>query len=199
MNQKPKDLIVFYVSPKGDNLWSGLRANPSQRRTDGPFATIEKARTVIRELKTKGKFNLPITVFIRTGFYQLTEPLIFTPEDSGTKEFPITYTAYPGEAPVISGGKKIKFKKEKTGNLWLTEIPEVKKGKWYFRQLFVNGTRRYRSRLPQKGFYRIVEVPGVDFTADLAEEKPCQEFRFADKEIKSTWTNLNDVEVVILH
>jgi len=81
--------------------------------------------------------------------------------------------------------------------LWLTEIPEVKKGKWRFRQLFVNGARRYRSRLPKKGFYRITELPGVDLAGPF--DTPCKEFRFADKEIKSDWSNLNDVEVVVLH
>ena len=33
----------FYVSPSGNDNWSGTLANPNQSLTDGPFATIDRA------------------------------------------------------------------------------------------------------------------------------------------------------------
>ena len=39
--------------------------------------------------------------------YVIDDPIVFTTQDSGTLDKPITYKAYPGEAPVISGGVKL--------------------------------------------------------------------------------------------
>ena len=41
----------FYVSPSGSDAWSGTLADPSKQRNDGPFATLQRARDAIRELK----------------------------------------------------------------------------------------------------------------------------------------------------
>jgi len=43
----------FYVSPKGNDAWSGTLAEPNATKTDGPFATITRAKLAVRELKTK--------------------------------------------------------------------------------------------------------------------------------------------------
>jgi len=34
----------------------------------------------------------------------MTSQVLFREEDSGTAEAPITYTAYPGETPIFTGG-----------------------------------------------------------------------------------------------
>jgi len=188
---------IFYVSANGNDAWSGRLAKVNGSRTDGPFASIRKARDAIRDLKDKEKLRAPVSVYIRNGFYQLPEPLVFSSQDSGTLEGPIIYMAYPGETPVLSGGRKITGWKKGKGDMWIAEIPEVKKGRWYFRQLFVNGKRRYRSRMPKKGFYRVVGLPGVNPKGPY--ETPCRQFRFAPGDLKSDWTNLSDVEIVVLH
>jgi len=56
---------------------------------------------------------------------------------------------------VISGGRKNPGVGKGEGNIWRVEIPEVREGKWAFRQLFVNGVRSQRARTPNFGFYRI--------------------------------------------
>jgi len=43
----------FYVSPDGNDSWSGTIAEPNADKTDGPFATIERAKQAVRELKSK--------------------------------------------------------------------------------------------------------------------------------------------------
>ena len=96
---------TFYVSTEGNDSWSGKLAAPNVEKTDGPFASIAKARDAIRQIRAKKPFTEPITVMVREGKYYLNETLVFEPVDSGTKECPITYMAYPGEKPIISGGK----------------------------------------------------------------------------------------------
>ena len=41
----------FYISPSGNDSWSGKLAEPNPTKTDGPFATIGKAQNAVRELK----------------------------------------------------------------------------------------------------------------------------------------------------
>ena len=48
-----------------------------------------------------------MTVWLRGGTYYQKETLVFGPQDSGTEDCPITYAAYPGETPVICGGREI--------------------------------------------------------------------------------------------
>lgn len=192
---------VFYVSLEGCDDWSGKLPEPNEDRTDGPFATIARAQNAIRELKKKGTLKGPVVVKIRGGVYWLNEPLVFTPEDSGTKENSIIYQAYEGESPIISGGCLIGgWRIEKLGDnltVWVTEIPEVKEGKWYFKQLFVNGERRFRPRLPEDGFFWIEDVPGKK-PEELSLFDGSSTFKCAPGDIKQ-WKNINDVEVVVLH
>ena len=143
----------FFVSPNGNDSWSGTLDAPNATKTDGPFATINRAKLAVRELKSKvylpkdkpidaryAGTNYPfgkgkdIVVFIRTGFYPLKESLVFSPEDGGERvetNLPsgafewhhlrdnyITYAAYPGEKPVISGATPIKNWK-KVGIFWV--------------------------------------------------------------------------------
>ena len=41
----------FYVSTGGSDSWSGTLAAPNAQRSDGPFATLERARDAVRDLK----------------------------------------------------------------------------------------------------------------------------------------------------
>ena len=74
---------------------------------DAPVATLTRARNILRERKAAGTLNGPTTVYVAAGVYWLDEPLEMTPEDSGTREAPITYAARPGERVVVSGGRRI--------------------------------------------------------------------------------------------
>ena len=163
----------FYVSPKGNDAWSGSLSEPNEMRTDGPFASVQKAQEAVRKLNRAG------TILIRKGAYQLAEPLIFTPEDSGD-----TYAAYPGEKPVISGGKRITGWK-KSGELWTANVPTD----WRFSDLYVNGERRSRPRLPKEGFYNIESKISDDVK---------NAFHYAEGDIKP-WQNMDDVEVIVFN
>ncbi len=41
----------LYVSPTGKDQWSGRLAAPNGDSSDGPFATLQKARDTIRAMK----------------------------------------------------------------------------------------------------------------------------------------------------
>ena len=186
--------ISLYVSPNGNDAWSGQYAEP--RENDGPFATFERAQQAVRELKMSGGLTAPVVVYFRGGVYHLDKKIFFLPEDSGAKEAPITYTAFKDENVLFSGGRTIKGWKHIRDNKWSCYVPEVQESGWTFQALFVNGERRYRARTPNEGYYRV---------RDPMEEKdwPFHHYRyrfgFYPGDLISGWRNLNDVEIVVLH
>jgi parallel beta-helix repeat protein len=144
----PAKPLAFFVSPTGNDAWTGTLATPNATKTDGPFATLTRARDAVRELKAKGPLTAPVMVRVRGGKYYVTETLAFGPQDSGTDQFPITYAAFPGETPELIGGRRLEgFKPAAKGQVaW--DLPEVKEGKWRFRSLFLDGQRQIRARFP---------------------------------------------------
>ncbi|MCS6949311.1 MAG: right-handed parallel beta-helix repeat-containing protein [bacterium] len=115
--------LRFYVSPQGNDSWSGKLARPNARRTDGPFATLHRAQRAVREAKTQGAPQ-PIEVIVSAGTYYLNEPLVFTPDDSGSSDAPITYRAARGAKVVLSGGVPLSGWRRIGGNLWSVRVPE---------------------------------------------------------------------------
>ena len=71
----------FFVSVRGSDSWSGTLAAPNAQRSDGPFATLERARDAVRDLKQNKSTD--IVVLIREGTYQLKNTVVFGLEDSG--------------------------------------------------------------------------------------------------------------------
>lgn len=181
----------FYVAKNGNDAWSGRLAVPNRQRTDGPFATLARAQQAVRELRRKGNLTRPIVVMVRKGVHYLNEPLVFTPEDSGTAQSPTVYAAYPGEKPILSGGVVLSGWKVNAQGHWEVNLPKVASGEWNFIQLWVNGERRYRPRLPQNGYFTIAE------TVQPPAGKPGYDrFRFHEGDLREDWYNLQDVEVV---
>lgn len=168
-----------------------------------PVKTITEARDLIRSKRADGQWlDVPITVYLSLERFELDEPIVFTPEDSGTAEAPIEYRAVPdGDGTAfISGGRRIRGWEVTNVNgvdAWSVDLPGVKAGKWYFRQLFVNGKRRPRPRVPDEGFYRFADVPDLDPTRGY---RPGQyRANYKPGHIDPAWTNLLDVDVVIFH
>mgnify|MGYP003126755493 CR=1 FL=1 len=103
--QPPVHEADFYLSPDGSDTWSGTLAEPNAQGTDGPFATLQRARDAVRKLK-EGR-PTDVLVLFRGGTYTLSETVVFGRQDSGTAAATITYAAYPGETPVLSSAKRI--------------------------------------------------------------------------------------------
>ncbi len=132
-----------------------------------------------------------ILVLIREGIYNLEETLVFDPEDGGErvetdlptgafeyhelKDCFVTYSAYPGEDPVISGGTRITGWERKEHEKWVAkiELNEVN-------DLYANGKRLTLARTPNAGFF-------------LTDGQPSDSnyFKFKGKEIQP-WKNLEN-------
>ena len=152
LTANPVAARTIYVSPSGQDDWSGQRSQPDADGTDGPVATLTRARDLIRQWKSSGDLDEAVRVVIADGVYEITEPLVLEPRDSGTKECPIRYESAPGARPIVSGGKTIEgFQPDRDG-VWKVHLPEVAAGDWYFEQLFVDGQRAVRARTPNQ-FY----------------------------------------------
>ena len=189
--------FLIHIATNGNDRWSGRLAVPDAQGTDGPLRSLTGARDRIRSLRTENKVQTtPITVLVHGGTYRMEQPFVLEPQDSGTAEAPIFYTAAEKEQPVFSGGRVLTgFKKN--GSLWETTIPEAKAGAWYFRQLWVNGQRRQLARSPNTGYYRIAKLlPGPP--SKNAKPIARDAFGFATGEIKP-WARLSDVDVVLMH
>lgn len=205
----------FYVSPKGNDNWSGTLAESNATNNDGPFASITRAKLAVRELKTKvylpkGKAidaryvgtaypywkGKDIVVLIRQGFYSLTEPLLFTPEDGGERvetNLPsgafewhhlrdnyVTYAAYPGEKPVISGAIPVTGW-EKEDQVWVAPFAQGDAA-----VLIANGKKQTLARTPNSGYFTLRKTPSSS-----------SEIPFKSGEIKN-WKDMKDNRIAIL-
>jgi hypothetical protein len=130
----------FHVSPAGRDTNPGTQS--------APFATPGRAMEAVRVLAARGLKN-DVRVTFDGGTYELPAPLVFTAADAGTREHSVTYAAAPGKTVVINGGRMITGWKQE-GRKWTAEVPAVKAGQWFFRQLVVNDRRAVRARWPQE-------------------------------------------------
>ena len=154
----------YYVSPKGND------ANPGT--LDKPFASLQKARDVARGRIASG-LDKDIVISLRQGRYQLEKEIVFGPEDGGNAEYAVTYAAYPGEKPVLSGGRLITGWQKGKDGMWTLKLNDVKNGKWWFRQLYADGQYLARGRYPETGFLRIKkrsnDFKGLQFKQPLPD------------------------------
>ncbi len=174
----------FFVSPSGSDTNSGRR--------EQPFATLKRAKDAVRKRIVSG-LDSDVTVVIRAGTYELSEPLVFGPADSGTGQHAITYGASAGEKVVVSGGRTIRDWKRGQDEVWTANVPGVKKGTWSFRALFVEGRRAVRARSPNLDAEpNCRQLKGVEFLNDQS--------RYAltlPPGLLGAWRNPADVEVMI--
>ena len=148
MGKSQADTAGIFVSTDGNDAWSGTLPAPNAGRTDGPLATLGRSRDAIRQLKASGARG-ELTVTVRAGTYYLAEPLVLTPEDSGTPDRPVRYQAYPGETVTLSGGRAITSEWEAgAGEVYTTQLPQVAAGDWHFRLLRVGDDWAIRARYP---------------------------------------------------
>ncbi|MBC7319561.1 right-handed parallel beta-helix repeat-containing protein, partial [bacterium] len=142
----------------------------------------------------KGK---DIVVLIRGGYYLLEEPLYFGPEDGGErcetdkpsgafefnllKDYYVTYAAYPGEIPIIAGGKRI-VNWQKENNRWSAYLTRNEK----VESLIVNGRKQRLARIPNEGYFYPTETP-----------TSAEEFRFCKGDIRK-WEKLEGNRIIFL-
>lgn len=188
---------VFYVSPAGNDAWTGTKPAPTPGADDGPWATLARAQQGVRA--THGaQPGQAVTVLLRDGRYPLAAPLVFTPEDSGSPDATVTWAAFPGEHPVLDGGRRIEgFRVE--GDRWKLTLPEVAAGKWAFSELFVAGQRRQRARTPNTDFLRMSgPAPPVRDASGQEQTREKTAFAFRRGDLRP-WAGWQDAQVTLMH
>jgi len=190
------DTAVFYVSISGSDQWSGRHPAPAVDRQDGPFATLTAARDAIRRLKATDSLPGAVEVMVLEGTYHLSEPFVLTSEDSGSEKHPITYTAYPSHHPVFSGGRVIQEWKPSAGKIIESHLPDVKAGRWKFRQLFFRGQRQTRARWPNQDLADPL-YGGWAFIEPMSpnEKKDPATHRYAADQAPRHWSHPEQAEV----
>lgn len=118
---EPADI---YVSPAGNDAWSGRLPEANADGRDGPFRTLERARDEVRKLKGQ----IPLTIELRSGTYELEEPFTLTAEDSGVSGVPITYRGQSGKAVRLLGGTRVTGFQPVTDSAVLELLPPEARG-----------------------------------------------------------------------
>lgn len=190
----------IYVAADGKDSGTGSKASP--------FASLQKALEV---LKIRSE-NEQVEILIRGGHYELSEPLVFTPDMSGTKDAPVVIHAKGSEKVIVSGGRAITSWRKAGKNHWIADLPDVKKGNWYFRQLFAGDQRLTRARTPNIGFLKTSgplskyakTVRQYTWSTKMKEEDPgnywesrCG-FSFKEGDILN-WENWQEAEILTYH
>lgn len=204
----------FYIAPNGNDRWSGTLPVPNEQRTDGPFATLERAQAAVRELKKavyrpkqepieKRWIGSPhqfgegrdIVVLLRGGVYHLDKPVVFAPPDGGER----------CETNLPSGA----FEYHKLKDYFVTyaaypgETPilcgGVTVGPWQAHgrlwaapfdgeqvsALVVNGRLQTLARAPNTGSFTVAEIP-----------RSVDAFRFRKDDLR-TWPRMEENRIVM--
>ncbi|MDD5705233.1 MAG: right-handed parallel beta-helix repeat-containing protein [Kiritimatiellae bacterium] len=180
----------FFVSTDGNDGWSGRRPRHSRAGSDGPFATLARARDAVRELKQRqgGRLASPVTVWVLGGCYHLEQPLALTAEDSGTAEAPVVYRAWPGAEVRLIGGRQVqgfarvsdpavlgRLDRKARNRVWQANLRDMGIGDFGQPcggfglkeqgpgiELFFGDRRMQVARWPNEGFARIGGLLGLD-------------------------------------
>lgn len=117
----------IFVAPTGSDAASGT--------FDAPFATLEKARDVVRTMNDA--MTEDIHVYLRGGRYEVKNTLEFGPEDSGSGGHRVIYQAYGDETPVLNGSTRVEGWTPHEGALYKAPLERPTK----LRNLYVNDVR----------------------------------------------------------
>lgn len=180
----PLMAVDFHVAPSGDD------GNPGTR--DKPFQTISRARDAVA--KVNARMTGDITVHLANGSYVLAESLVFGPKDSGQNGHKVIYKAFKGHHPVVSGGRVIKGWQihDRDKNIHKAPVGDLE-----FRQIHVNQIRGIRARFPDQT--NPITLEGYLAGGNVTGQVPYK-FQVKPDELKGweTWSNLNEVEVVMV-
>ena len=193
LNALAKD---FYVSPKGNDSNIGSK--------EQPFATILKAKEKVREWnQTNGSED--ITIWLSSGDYRLKETLVFSLEDGAKPGQVISYSALPGETPIISsdvpltGWKKLKgmpkgFSKSAKGKIWVAQLSDNTKP---FHTLYNSQQMLSRARTIGLPHLRSNEPADDRLLSKLGRDSLYNTLPF-DKEIMKDMFNPTNAEIVVI-
>ena len=175
----------LFVSPEGSDSNAGT--------INSPFLTVARAQEEVR--KHNQNMSGDILVYLREGTYEITEPMQFGVEDSGSNGYYVVYQNYQDELPVISGGTVLDAEWEEDPErpgVYKTTLDRDSK----LRSLYVNGE-------PAKITEYTVEGQGTVGTMTITGEESWAEtsgtawtgIKFKKSDV-AVYANPEDVEIM---
>lgn len=134
---------AIYVTPSGNDTWSGRLAKPNADKTDGPLATVGRAIETARKARASLPAGEGVRIVLRWGTHVLEKTLELQPQDSG-----LTIEAAPKEEVVLSGGRVIAGWRPWKGNILRADLSQAGLPDLDFRELYYNGKRMAWARVP---------------------------------------------------
>jgi len=119
--------------------------------------TLMAARDAARAWHSNGHAGMPATIILAPGDYTLTETLTLDSQDSD-----VTWKAGNSGKVSILGGKKINDLEMVPSGGWRANVD------FSFEQLYANGHRLTRNRLPLDGFYDVENVKQEELPGNKA-------------------------------
>ena len=165
---------TLYVSPTG----TGYEC------TQNASCSLTRARERVRLTNTDASMTSDQTIYLRGGTYALDSTFALDSSDSGKNGYTVQYVAYPGETPILSGGKSISNWSLYNAGLGIYRAP-APGNLGNPRQLYVNGVRAQRARTSLKPAGFTKTATGYSVTGAMAAKM-------------AALTNQQDVEVVSL-
>jgi hypothetical protein len=193
--------VRLHVSPVGNDAWSGTLAAPNPAKTDGPLASLARARDEIRRQKAAGAKG-PFTVLVSAGAYLMTQTFTLGPEDSGTADAPVVYASGGAGSAVLIGGRKVAGFLPYKDKILKADVASQGLGSVSFRQLFFAGRRQHLARHPNydpqnpyTGGWAYVEGKPVQLWATLPGENG-HTLRMKPQDLRN-WAKPEVAEVLI--
>jgi hypothetical protein len=180
---------VWFVATNGNDGWSGTLPAPTETKDDGPLRTVQEA--IRKTALPNASSNSAPMIFIRRGLHILDHPIVLSPTNSG-----LTILSYPGEHPVISGGRRITNWSEaplRGMKLWRASFALANGMDHIFRELWVNGHRATRARHPNHGYLAIENLPDATPSWEQGQTR----FRYKPGDLQK-WASLTNAEVVAM-
>jgi hypothetical protein len=150
--------LVIYVAPNGLDGNDGSVANAVSKGI-GPLATLEGARNRVRALRLSGNtVRRPIEVLIEPGTYVLPRTFVLTAEDSGESDASITYSGIDRGKVLVTGGRPVTGWSADPEGGESSPLDFATYGRSCPEQLYIDGERRERPRLPTEGTFAVGAV-----------------------------------------
>lgn len=124
--------LEYFVSPRGNDSWSGTLDEPNAAGTDGPFRTVAKAAKVARPGDTCS---------LRAGVYRE----MLRPAASGTAPAPITFRNHNRERALLVGTEPLIDWRDEGGGMHSAPMPWSME---HMNQLFADGVMLTEARWP---------------------------------------------------
>ncbi len=185
--------LDIYVSVRGNDDWSGSNAYRVANSNMGPFATVGRALQEVSAFrKANPHYNRPIAIIIEAGTFALKHSIVITPDECGGRTSPLIIKAQMHAHPILTGGVVISHWQVGANGWWQTKTSPG----FNFQELWANGIRRSRPRLPARGWFTVQH----SLNPTPANSKVgYDQFQYKQGQVPASFQNQQDVEVLCVH